>query len=138
MTSLLLRGLTASALAILGTIAWSEPRLSDADAVRAAEHQWLYAEFHGDTATLSKLLVPEYRSVSWKGVKDRPAIFATAKRHLANHDVEPAYGEPDIEVHGETAISTFTVPDTSYSADVFLFEHGSWHAIYSQHTLVTH
>jgi hypothetical protein len=111
---------------------------SDADAVRTTERRWLDAEFHGDTAALHQILLPEYRSVSWKGVKDRQAIFASALRHSANHDAEPAYVAPDIEVHGATALSTFTVPDTSYSVDVFVLEHGSWHAIYSQHTLVTH
>lgn len=133
---LLSRALAACALAITAAIAWPGP--SDSDVVRMTERHWLDAEFHGDTATLRQLLVPEYRSVSWKGIKDRPAIFATALRHAANRDSEPAYVDPEIEVHGETAIATFTVPDSSSSADVFIFEHGSWHAIYSQHTLSSH
>lgn len=129
----MIRLLAAGALAVTALMAWPGP--SDTDVIRRIERRWLDAEFRGDTATLRALLVPEYRSVSSKGVKDRPEIFATALRHAANHDTEPAYVDSQIEIHGGTAIAAFTVPDTSYSADVFIFEHGSWRAIYSQHTL---
>lgn len=131
---LLPRLLAASAIALSAVWAWPGP--SDAHVVRMTERRWLDAEFHGDTATLRQLLAPEYRSVSWKGVKNRDAILATALRHAANRDSEPPYADPQIEIHGETAIATFTVPDTSYSADVFTFDDGSWHPIYSQHTYV--
>jgi hypothetical protein len=108
---------------------------SDADAVRQVEARWLHAEFHGDTAYLRALLLPEYRSISWKGVHDRAAILAGAVQHAANRDLEPSVTTPDVEIHGTTAIASFG-GDSSIGADVFVLEHGAWHALYSQHTLL--
>ena len=108
---------------------------SDAEAVRQVERHWLDAEFRGDTAYLRDLLLPEFRSVSWRGVHDRAAILEAAVRHAANHDPEPTVVPPEVEIHGTTAIASFG-GDSSVSADVLVFEHGAWHALYSQHTLL--
>lgn len=141
MTTILLspRRLSALAVPLLALAIAGPPSTTPApcDAVRQTEQRWLEAEFRGDTAYLDGLLLPEYRSVSSNGTHDRAAILAAALRHAANHDPVPASLAPDVAVHGSTAIATFTRPDTSSSADVFVLDHGSWRAYYSQHTLLT-
>lgn len=113
------------------------PGPSAEDAIRTAEHQWLDAQYHGDTVALKRLLLPEYRTVSWKGVHTRAdLIAAVAKR--AGKTPEPPYPTPKIEIHGATGLAMFAVPDTSYSVDVFVYENGGWHGIYSQDARVTH
>lgn len=109
---------------------------SSEDAIRTVERQWTDAEYHADTATLKKLLLPEYRTVSSRGVHDRDQLIAGVLKRGGN-TVEPPYSTwptPKIEIHGATALATFAVGDSSYSVDVFVFENGGWHAMYSQHT----
>jgi hypothetical protein len=112
---------------------------SDSDAIRQIERHWLEAEFRGDTAYLRQLLLPNYRTVGPNGTRDRAAILARALQHAAAHDSVPSGGQsgPEVQVVGATAIATFTRPDTSSSADVFVLDHGAWHAFYSQHTPLT-
>ncbi len=108
---------------------------SDVAAVQQVEKHWLDAEFHGDTAFLRQMILPEYRSVSYRGVIDRAAILNHAVQHAARNDPEPQVSQtPNVVIHGTIAVATFQRPDTSMSANVFVLEHGSWHAIYSQHT----
>jgi hypothetical protein len=111
------------------------PGPSDEVAIRAAEHQWLDAEYHADTVALKQLLLPEYRTVSWKGVHTRDDLIAAVVKR-GGKTPEPAYPTPTIEIRGATALAMFSVPGTSYSVDVFVYENGSWHAIYSQDTRV--
>ena len=124
------------ALAVAGA---DRPNPSNADTIRQVEHHWLEAEFRGDTAYLGRLLLPNYRTVGPNGTRDRAAILARALQHAAAHDTVPSDGMASVEVQvvGATAIATFTQPDTSSSADVFVLDHGSWRAFYSQHTPLT-
>jgi hypothetical protein len=110
------------------------PGPSDADAIRLVEHQWLDAEYHADTATLMKLLLPEYHTVSERGIHSRDQLIAGVLKR-GGHAVEPPYSTPTIEIHGNTALAIFTSGDSSYSVDVFAFENGGWHALHSQHTM---
>jgi hypothetical protein len=112
---------------------------SNADTIRQVEQHWVEAEFRGDTAYLGRLLLPNYRTVGPSGTHDRAAILARALQHAAAHDPVPSDDMPGFEVQvvGATAIATFTQPDTSSSADVFVLDHGSWRAFYSQHTALT-
>ena len=130
--------LQLAALALLALPAASStlPGPTGEDPIRAVERQWLDAEYHADTTTLKKLLVPEYRPVSWNGVHTRAQLIAAVAKR-AGRGVEPPYPTPTIEIHGATALATFAAGDTSYSADVFVFEKGEWHAMYSQHTSIT-
>lgn len=130
MTHVFLRvmALAAAALSVL-------PGPSAEESIRAVEHQWLDAEFHADTAALRRLLLPEYRTVGENGVHTRDQLIAAVLKR-GGHAVEPPYPVPTIEIHGNTALSKFTVPDSSYSVDVLVYENGGWHAMYSQHTYV--
>jgi len=129
--------LQLAALALLALPAASStlPGPTGEESIRAVERQWLDAEYHADTTTLKKLLLPEYRTVSENGVHTRDQLIAgVAKR--GGHAVEPPYQTPTIEIHGATALAIFAAGDTSYSVDVFVFEKGEWHAMHSQHTSI--
>ena len=137
MTLFSLKPLSIAAIAFATVAVTAVSRPSGEDAIRATEHQWLDAEFHADTAALKHLLLPEYRTISPKGVRTRDDLIAAVLKRGGNTP-EPPYPTPTIEIHGATALATFTVPDTSYSVDVFVYEKGGWHAMYSQHTVVKH
>jgi hypothetical protein len=130
--------LPLAAIALATAALSAPPGPSDEDAIRTVEHQWVDAEYHADTATLKKLLLPEYRTVSENGVHDRDRLIAGVLKR-GGRTVEPPYSTwptPKIEIHGSTALATFAVADSSYSVDVFVFENGGWHAMYSQHTVM--
>lgn len=122
-----------------------------ATAVMAVDKHWLEAETGGDTAWLEQMLLPEYRSVNSTGV-------ATDKAHIVAHaaanrgsDKEKTMVAAWIKAHpskqsvvlrGDTAILTFYDPKLGpqhgvRSSDVFIFEGGRWHALYSQHSAAT-
>jgi hypothetical protein len=134
MTNILASKATCLAMLALATVALSAPSKPSAEAlVRTAERQWLDAEYHGDTAALMKLLLPDYRTVSSNGVHGRDELIAAVAKR-GGRSVEPPYPTPKIEIHGTTALAIFAAGDTSYSVDVFVFEKEAWHALHSQHT----
>lgn len=102
--------------------------------VRAVEAHWTQAFLHGDTAFLTRLLAPNYVSISTKGVvRDRAAIVglavAMSKKNLGSFPAQTL----QVEVRGESAIVTSS-DGGQRSVDVFYFSDGAWHAWYSQHT----
>lgn len=122
-----------AAIALATAAASMLPGPSGETAVLAVEHQWSEAEYHADTAALRNILLPEYRTVSERGIRTRDQLIAAAAKRGDRGPVPP-YPDPKIEIHGTTALSTFVIPDSSYSVDVLVYEKGGWHAVYSQHT----
>jgi hypothetical protein len=119
-----------------------------AAAVMAVDQHWLEAETGGDTAWLEQMLLPEYRSVNSKGAATAKAdIVAHAARNRGS-DKERKMVEAWLKAHpskqsvvlrGDTAILTFYDPALGpqrgvHSADIFVYEGGRWHALYSQHS----
>src|SRR5579863_7446902 len=80
--------LAAIAFATVALTALSKP--SAEDAIRATEHQWLDAEYHADTAALKQLLLPEYRTISPKGVHTRDELIAAVLKR-GGKTPEPPY-----------------------------------------------
>lgn len=132
------------------TAATSEAAHTSA-AVIAVDHDWTTAEIHGDTKYLDQLLTSDYRSVDPHGkAKTKADILASARengssvarqqkirQYLSTHPLGEA-----VAFYGDTAILTFYAPKLGpqrgvLSVDVFVFENGGWHAIYSQHTDAT-
>ncbi|GAA0248232.1 DUF4440 domain-containing protein [Rhodanobacter caeni] len=106
------------------------------------------AELDGDSAWLDAMLLPEYRSVGADGtVLKKAALLAHAARNRGN-DTERRQVEAWLKAHpsgqavvirDDTAILTFYDPKLGpqsgvRSADVFVYENGRWHALYSQHS----
>jgi hypothetical protein len=117
-------------------------------AVIAVDQHWLEAELGGDTAWLDDMLLPEYRSVGPDGVvHPKAAIMAHAAKNRGS-DVERNKVEAWLKthpsgkavvIHGDTAILSFYDPAKGAasdvrSSDIFIYVHGHWHALYSQHS----
>jgi Domain of unknown function (DUF4440) len=115
---------------------------ADAASIKQVEHAWTEAFLHGGTGYLGCLLTPDYVSVSAKGVpRDRGAIIGIAEKNKGKSDPIPSLPEPMIEIYGNTAVVRSDSPGAPdgkypamYSADIFSFQDGAWHAVYSQHT----
>ena len=117
-------------------------------AVIADDEAWDKAESNGDVAYIGDLLLPEYRSISADGsIHDKAAILAGARKRMnspasaaANAKWRAAHPSiTHVQIIGDTAILTFALnkQDTQnpiMSCDVFVYQDGHWHAIYSQHT----
>jgi len=116
--------------------------------VKAADDHWLRAEVDGDTDFLSKLLLPGYRSIGATGEahsreqiiagavknKDSDAMKEKVAAWRASHPSETA-----VMLHGDSAVVSFYDPTLGpdkgvLSSDIFVYENGGWHAIYSQHS----
>lgn len=116
-----------------------------ADAVIAVDDHWLQAEEHGDTAWLDSMLSPKYRSIGADGrTLDKPTLLAHAAKNRTS-DRMAKFVEAWQKTHptrksvvmrGDVAILSFSNPRTGRvrSSDIFLYEGGAWHAVYSQHT----
>jgi len=117
-------------------------------AVIAVDQHWLEAELDGDTAWLDDMLLPEYRSVGADGaVHPKSAIVAHAAKNRGS-DAERRKVEAwlkahpsgkSVVIHGDTAILSFYDPAKGAasdvrSSDIFIYAHGRWHALYSQHS----
>jgi hypothetical protein len=113
-------------------------------AVIAVDKHWGEAELAGDNAYLDDLLLPEYRTVEPTGVahgKSRgarkpatPEEQAKAKNWLATHAIEAK-----VVISGDTAVLTWYDPSLGpergvRSSDIFVYQGGHWHALYSQHS----
>jgi hypothetical protein len=121
-----------------------------ADAVLAVDQHWSDAETDGDTAWLEQMLLPEYRSVNSRGVATpKAAIVAHAARNRGLDEARQKQmveawrkthpSESKVVLRGDTAIITFYDPAQGpllgvRSVDVFVYEGGRWHALYSQHS----
>ena len=119
-------------------------------AVIAVDQHWMDAELDGDSAWLDTMLLPEYRSVSADGtVHTKAALLAHAAKNRGN-DAERRKVEAWLKAHpsaqsvvirGDTAILTFYDPKLGArngvrSSDIFVYENGRWHALYSHHIKV--
>lgn len=119
-------------------------------AVMAVDEHWSIAEMTGDAAWLTAMLMPDYRTVSNDGTAhDKQALLTgmakrksitvgEAKLKVADYLKEHHIGS-SVAMHGDTAVVSFY--DTTLgpqkgmsSADVFVYQDGHWHALYSQHT----
>jgi hypothetical protein len=119
-----------------------------AAAVIAVDQHWLEAELNGDTVWLDGMLLPEYRSVGADGAAHpKSAIVAHAAKNRGS-DAERRKVEAwlkahpsgtSVVIHGDTAILSFYDPAKDAasdvrSSDIFVYVHGGWHALYSQHS----
>jgi hypothetical protein len=119
-----------------------------AAAVMAVDQHWLEAEVGGDTAWLEQMLLPEYRSVNARGVASgKDAIVAHAAKNSGSDKAKKMVAawqaahpsKQAVVLRGDTAILTFYDPALGpqkgvRSTDIFVYEGGRWHALYSQHS----
>lgn len=143
----ILLGLGIALIASLPAGAATDETAHTAAAVIAVDNHWSQAEIHGDTSYLDQLLLPEYRSVSPNGhaigkatilkgarlVGSSPARQQKIRQYILTHPFAET-----VALHGDTAILTFYTPKLGpqrgiTSSDIFVYENGGWHAIYSQH-----
>lgn len=119
------------------------PRTSAA--VIAVDDQWSQAEVHGDTAWLDSMLLPEYRSISADGkVLDKKTLLAHAAKNRGSDRMQKVVAawqkahptRQSVVMRGDVAILSFSDPLTGRvrSSDIFVYRHGGWHALYSQHS----
>lgn len=115
---------------------------ADAASIKRVEQAWTDAFLHGGTDYLQCLLTPDYVSVSAKGVpRDRTAIIGFAEKNKGKNTPVPSLPDPTIQIYGNTAVVRSDSPAAAdgkypamYSSDIFAFQDGAWHAVYSQHT----
>jgi hypothetical protein len=103
----------------------------DAASVRRIDSAWSAAFVRADTAFLRCMLAPDYRGISREGViSDANREVIGAARH--GHPDAPldAYPNADIQIHGTTAAVGGVTPYKRWN-DIYVFEHGGWHAILS-------
>ena len=146
-----LRGLMLALVALFYANSWAqslsvEPHTEAA--VIADDVAWGKAEGAGDVAYVDALLLPEYRSISANGsIHDKAAILEHTRKSKTSTDGEAKAekwraAHPSltaVKIVGDTAVLTFTLdkPDTVkpvMSCDIFVYQNGHWHALYSQHT----
>lgn len=139
-------------LAVLGTahraMAQDAPEPHTAAAVMAVDHGWLKAEETGNTGHLDSLLLPEYRTVNLDGTWQDKAFILRGAAKQAGHPNFAAKVRAwkathptltSVVIKGDVAIVTFTLdkgpdPKRIMSCDVFVYRHGHWRALYSQHS----
>lgn len=118
------------------------------DAVKAVDAHWMQAEISGDTVWLDAMLLPEYRSIGADGKVLTKAVLlkhaaknrgsdAMRKKVEAWRKAHPS--EQSVVLHGNVAVLSFHDPGhgpdaTVHSSDIFVYENGHWHALYSQHS----
>jgi len=116
-------------------------------AVIAVDHHWLDAEVSGDTAWLNAMLMPDYRSIGADGkVLDKPTLLAHAEKNRGSDKMRKKVEawikahptRKSVVMHGDVAILSFSDPGTGrvLSSDIFIYQDGGWHALYSQHAKV--
>lgn len=116
-------------------------------AVIAVDDHWLDAEVSGDTAWLDAMLMPDYRSIGSDGkVLDKPTLLAHAKKNRGSDTMRKKVDawvkthptRKSVVMHGDLAILSFSDPKTGRlrSSDIFIYKHGTWHALYSRHAKV--
>jgi hypothetical protein len=116
---------------------------ADTTSVKKAEDAWDEAFLHGNAEYLECLLMPDYASVSPKGSHGKDWEIEHASKNKGSSEPIPDFPGMTFQVHGTTAIARLFHPASAdgkqpaaYSADVFIFRDGAWHAVYSQHTTV--
>jgi hypothetical protein len=116
---------------------------ADTASVKKAEDAWDEAFMHGNAEYLQCLLTPDYASVSPKGSHGKDWEIERASKNKGSSTPIPDFPGMTFQVHGTTAIARLFHPASpdgkqpaAYSADIFTFQDGAWHAVYSQHTTV--
>lgn len=126
----------------------ANPNEKSENGVRATEDRWQHAEEVGDTDYLEGMLAPEYRSVDPDGqAYSKARIIAGAAKRKGSDEgsktieayIKAHPSGTQIVMHGDLAIISFYKPDLGptkglKSSDIFVYENGGWHAIYSQHS----
>lgn len=114
-------------------------------AVVAVDDHWSQAEMSGDTTWLDSMLLPEYRSISADGrILDKQTLLAHAAKNRGSDKMRKRVEawlkthptSKSVVLRGDVAILSFSDPRTGYvrSADIFVYQDGAWHALYSQHS----
>lgn len=119
------------------------PQSADAASLKQVEDRWNDAFMHGKPDYLECLLAPEYVSISPKGAHDRTWELEHARANKSHPQPIPEIHGMTFEVFGNTGVMRLFKPASNdgkqpaqYMADIFSFQNGAWHAIYSQHTPV--
>lgn len=114
-------------------------------AVIAVDDHWLQAEVSGDTSWLDAMLLPEYRSIGADGkVLDKKTLLAHAAKNRGSDKMRKQVeawlkthpSRTSVVMRGDVAILSFSNPGTGRidSSDIFVYQSGGWHALYSQHS----
>jgi hypothetical protein len=129
----------------------NETRPADArtaQAVMAADAAWLDAEVNGNYQFLEWFLADGYESIDATGsIFSRQALIEKRRKQgksaafsKAVHDWRASHpSHAEVKFFGDTAVLTWVTDDPNsktpiYSCDIFVYQHGHWHAIYSQHS----
>ena len=132
------------ALSPLATQAAADPlrQPQTAAGVAAAEALWVAALKAHDTATLQRLLAPDFIDTTWRGARrDKAAAEAAASTGGTG---DQTGSELAVSLYGTSAIvrglNTVRGPDGSVIAhirftDAFVYRDGGWRAISAQETL---
>jgi hypothetical protein len=121
-------------------------RRADARGEVRGDGAWGRASLGSRGDELAWFLLPQYRSIASDGtVKNRDAVLArAASSHRAaapsaRAPVRPIHAHrAEVTIVGDTAVIRWVseaparTPKVS-SADILVYIHGRWHAIYSQH-----
>lgn len=114
-------------------------------AVISVDDHWSQAEVSGDTAWLDSMLLAEYRSISADGkALDKKTLLAQAAKNRGSDTMRKRVEAwlkthptaKSVVIRGDVAILSFSDPKTGrvLSSDVFVYQDGGWHALYSQHS----
>lgn len=114
-------------------------------AVIAVDEHWSQAEEHGDTGWLDSMLLPEYRSISADGrILDKKTLLTHAATNRGSDKMSKFVAawrkthptSESVVIRGDVAIVSFSNPGTGQvrSSDIFVYQGGGWHALYSQHS----
>jgi len=119
------------------------PQSPDAASLQQVEDRWNDAFMHGKPEYLECLLSPQYVSISPKGAHDRNWELEHARANKSHPQPIPEIHGMTFEVFGNTGVMRLFKPASEdgnqpaqYMADIFAFQDGAWHAVYSQHTPV--
>lgn len=114
-------------------------------AVIAVDDHWSQAEVSGDTAWLDSMLLPQYRSIGADGrILDKTTLLAHAAKNRGSDKMRKMVAAwvkahptgKSVVMRGNVAILSFSDPKTGRvrSSDIFVYQSGGWHALYSQHS----
>jgi hypothetical protein len=118
------------------------------EAVKAADAAWLDAEINGDYKFLEWFLLDGYESIDATGsIFSRAALIESRRRRGRSDEFarqvrewrEQHPNHAEVKIYKDTAVLTWVADDRSsktpiYSCDIFNYQNGHWHAIYSQHS----
>ena len=117
----------------------------DSAAIVELEHTWLS---HGDSATLERILAPDFlHPVASGQIIDRAEHIAWVASHPAPPTAHARFERLDVRLFGDIAIATgivaarrvgATAPRRTVFTDVFARRHGRWEAVSAQETPVSH